>query len=102
MLILDLEIGKILDRLKGKNINLKLDKKAREFLLEKGHDPKYGARPMRRAVEKYLEDPLAEEILRGHVHDGDPIQVSANKEEITFKQKKAAGSAGAEVAPSNQ
>ena len=102
MLILDLEIGKILDRLKGKNINLKIDKKAREFLLEKGHDPEYGARPMRRAVERYLEDPLAEEILRGHVHDGDPIQVSANKEELTFKQKEAAGSAGAEVAPSNQ
>ena len=57
---------------------------------------------MRRAVERYLEDPLAEEILRGHVHDGDPIQVSANKEELTFKQKEAAGSAGAEVAPSNQ
>ena len=102
MLILDLEIGKILDRLKGKNINLKIDKKAREFLLEKGHDPEYGARPMRRAVERYLEDPLAEEILRGHVHDGDPIQVSANKEELTFKQKEAAGSAGAEVAPSNK
>ncbi len=85
--ILDLELAKIVDRLKAKNINLKLDDKAREFLVEKGYDPQYGARPMRRAVERYLEDPLAEEILRDIVHDGDPVEVSADDEKLTFLQK---------------
>ncbi len=102
MEILDLEMEKILNRLKNKNIVLKLDKRAREFLLEKGFDPEYGARPMRRAVEHHLEDPLAEEILRGTVRDGEPIQVSAGKKGLTFKQKESAGSTGTEVAPSNQ
>jgi len=86
----DLELAKIVDRLKAKNINLKLDDKAREFLVEKGYDPQYGARPMRRAVERYLEDPLAEEILRDIVHDGDPVDVSADDERLTFCQKTSA------------
>ena len=54
--------------------------------VEKGYDPQYGARPMRRAVERYLEDPLAEEILRDIVHDGDPIEVSADDDKLTFSQ----------------
>ena len=62
--ILDLEISKVMQRLKAKNIVLQLDEKAKDFLVSKGYDPLYGARPMRRAVERSLEDPLAEEILR--------------------------------------
>jgi len=88
--ILDLEIKKVLGRLKSKNIRLELDEKARDFLVEKGYDPQYGARPMRRAVERYLEDPLAEEILRGTVHDGEPVQVSVADTKLTFKQKEKA------------
>ncbi|NDA65846.1 MAG: ATP-dependent Clp protease ATP-binding subunit, partial [Verrucomicrobia bacterium] len=64
--ILDLEVTKVMERLKHKNIQLVLDEKAKDFLVEKGFDPQYGARPMRRSVEKYLEDPLAEELLRGN------------------------------------
>ena len=56
----------------------------------KGYDPEYGARPMRRAVERYLEDPLAEEILKGNLHGGEPVQVSAEEEKLTFTQKAAA------------
>jgi len=88
--ILDLEMGKVIDRLKAKEINLKLDKVARKFLVEKGFDPEYGARPMRRAVERYLEDPMAEEILRGTFHDGEPIEVSADDKKLTFSQKVSA------------
>ena len=88
--ILDLEMAKVVDRLKGKEIGLKLDERARDFLVEKGYDPQYGARPMRRAVERYLEDPLAEEILRDIVHDGDPVEVSADDEKLTFSQKASA------------
>ena len=85
--ILDLEITKVMQRLKARNIILQLDEKAKEFLVTKGHDPAYGARPMRRAVERSLEDPLAEEILKGTFHEGEPILVSAENDKLTFTQK---------------
>jgi ATP-dependent Clp protease ATP-binding subunit ClpC len=88
--ILNLEVGKVLERLKAKNIKLELDGKAKDFLVEKGYDPQYGARPMRRAVERFLEDPLAEEILRGHLHEGDPILVTTDKDKLAFNQKATA------------
>ena len=71
-------------RLQLKEIELALDEKAKEFLVEKGYDPKYGARPMRRAVERYLEDPLAEEILRGSVKGGDLVQVTVEEGKLAF------------------
>ena len=89
MSILDLEIAKVIERLEKKDIHLELDGKARDFLVEKGHDPEYGARPMRRAVERFLEDPLAEEILRGNLTDGEPVAVSAEEDKLTFTQKAA-------------
>ncbi len=83
--IVDLEISKVAIRIKNKEITLKLDEKAKELLIEKGYDPAYGARPMRRAVERYLEDPMAEEILRGNLKPGDTAEVSADKSKLTFK-----------------
>ena len=77
------------ERLEKKEIILSLDDKAHKFLVEKGHDPEYGARPMRRAVERFLEDPLAEEILRGNLAGGEPVVVSVEEEELTFSQKPA-------------
>jgi ATP-dependent Clp protease ATP-binding subunit ClpC len=89
--ILDLELAKVMDRLKTtRNITLVLDEKAKDFLVTKGYDPQYGARPMRRAVERSLEDPLAEEILKGVFHEGDPINVSADNDKLTFSQNAAA------------
>ena len=61
-----------------------------EFLIEKGYDPTYGARPMRRAVERYLEDPLAEEILRGNIKAGDTVNVSAAGSKLEFKSPEPA------------
>jgi ATP-dependent Clp protease ATP-binding subunit ClpC len=58
-----------------------------EFLVEKGYDPTYGARPMRRAVERYLEDPLAEEILKGSLQPNEPVTVLVEEGKLTFKQK---------------
>ncbi len=84
--ILDLEVAKVLERLKGKNILLSLDEKAKDFLVEKGYDPTYGARPMRRSVERYLEDPLAEEILKGNVQNNEPISVTVEEGKMVFKQ----------------
>jgi ATP-dependent Clp protease ATP-binding subunit ClpC len=87
MQILDIEVSKVVARVARRNVKVTLDDAAREFLIEKGYDPQYGARPMRRAVERYLEDPLAEEILRGGLSDGEPLTVSADKEKLIFNQK---------------
>jgi len=98
--ILDLEIEKVVERLKAKNLALHLDSKAKDHLVEKGYDPTYGARPMRRAVERFLEEPLAEEILRGNLHEGEPVDVTEEGGKLVFTQK-AAPAAGAEAAVSS-
>jgi ATP-dependent Clp protease ATP-binding subunit ClpC len=85
--IVDLEIKKVVTRIKNKDIIIALDEKAKDLLIEKGYDPAYGARPMRRAVERYLEDPMAEEILRGNIKSGDTAEVSAENGKLTFKAK---------------
>jgi len=89
--ILDLEMGKLAERLKGKNLRLQLDEPARDFLIEKGYDPTYGARPMRRAVEQYVEDPLAEELLKGKLHPNEPVLVTRDKDHLRFSQVASAG-----------
>jgi ATP-dependent Clp protease ATP-binding subunit ClpC len=93
--ILDLEIAKVIERLKGKNLRLVLDEKAKDFLVDKGYDPTYGARPMRRSVERYLEDPLAEEILKGNLHEGEPVQVTVDNGKLLFTQASPAAGTGA-------
>jgi ATP-dependent Clp protease ATP-binding subunit ClpC len=85
--ILDLEVSKVLARLKAKQLHLTLEPAARDFLVEKGYDPTYGARPMRRAVERYLEDPLAEEILKGSLQPVEPVTVVVEEGKLAFKQK---------------
>ena len=84
--ILDLEVAKVMERLKHKNIRIELDAAAKDFLTEKGFDPQYGARPMRRAVERHLEDPLAEEIIKGHLHEAEPIRVTVENGKLVFTQ----------------
>jgi ATP-dependent Clp protease ATP-binding subunit ClpC len=91
--ILTLEVEKVLERLRHKSLHLELDEKAKEFLVEKGYNPDFGARPMRRAVERFLEDPLAEEILKGNLHEGEPIIVTTDNEKLVFNQKAAAAGA---------
>ena len=78
--IVDLEISKVTERLAAKNITIQLDDSAKDFLIEEGYDPAYGARPMRRAVEKHMEDPLAEHMLRGDFDEGDTIAVSFDED----------------------
>jgi ATP-dependent Clp protease ATP-binding subunit ClpC len=82
--IVDLEVDKVKRRLKLKEIEIILDEPAHEFVINKGYDPTYGARPMRRAVERYLEDPLAEELLRGTVKAGDIVEVSVAGDKLKF------------------
>jgi ATP-dependent Clp protease ATP-binding subunit ClpC len=85
--IIELELTKVRKRLSGQKIELELDDAAKEFLLAKGWDEKYGARPLRRAIENFLEDPLAEAILRGEVRVGEPIRVTfSGGEALKFEQ----------------
>ena len=86
--IVDLELNKVSKRLANQDIKLEVANDAKEFLAEKGYDKKFGARPLRRAIERYIEDPLAEEILSGNIKAGEPIQVKANTDKLSFKQKK--------------
>ncbi len=92
--IVDLEVAKLAERVKNKNVHISLDQKAHDFLIEKGYDPQYGARPLRRAVERYLEDPLAEDLLRGTIKSGDKINVTAEAGRLVFHQHEAAGAPG--------
>jgi ATP-dependent Clp protease ATP-binding subunit ClpC len=89
MQIVDLEVGKVLTRVKAKDVHVELETSAKEFLIEKGYDPMYGARPMRRAVERHLEDPFAEELLRGNVKRGETVHVAAENGKLVFKASEA-------------
>jgi ATP-dependent Clp protease ATP-binding subunit ClpC len=98
--IVDLEISKVVERIKTKEILIELDELAKDFLADKGYDPDYGARPMRRAVERHLEDPMAEELLRGTIKSGDIVKVSALDGKLTFTvpESATAGEPAGEVA----
>ncbi|MFT5466782.1 MAG: ATP-dependent Clp protease ATP-binding subunit ClpC [Verrucomicrobiales bacterium] len=85
--ILDLELDKVLGRLRTKEIELTFTEEAREFLVEEGSDPDFGARPMRRGVERHIEDPIAHQLLRGGINEGDNVAVTYEKDakELSFE-----------------
>ena len=85
--IVELEVKKFASRLVERKITLEFSDEAKALLIEKGYDEKYGARPLRRAVEHYLEDPLAEAILRGEVKEGELVTVSRADDKLIFLQK---------------
>ncbi|MDE0839665.1 MAG: ATP-dependent Clp protease ATP-binding subunit, partial [Kiritimatiellae bacterium] len=87
--ILDIELAKVRNRLGARDKKLHLSKGARKFLVEKGHDEALGARPLRRAIEHFLEDALAEDLLRGKFDDADIIDVGVNGDELKFSSKSA-------------
>ncbi len=65
--------------------NIELTLPAKEFIAEKGYDSQFGARPLKRAIQKYLEDPIAEEILKGELHDEDVMEIDFDKESDQIK-----------------
>ena len=85
--IVELETAIFAKRLNERKITLEFTQEAKDLLIEKGYDEKYGARPLRRAVEHYLEDPLAEALLKGDVKDGEPVVVAREGDKLIFKQK---------------
>ena len=82
--IIDLELAGTIGRLKNRNIVLNVTSEAKGFLIDHGYEAEYGARPLRRAVEHYIEDPLAEDLLKGYFHDANQINVILNNQELTF------------------
>ncbi len=88
--IIDISLSKLFSRIVDLGYKVKLTEKAKDFLSDKGYDPQYGARPLNRAIQKYLEDPVAEEILRGEIEEGDTIQAEwdGKSDELKIKLKK--------------
>ena len=86
--IIDIELGKIIVRLQSKGLTMSLDQAAKDFLIEKGYNPDFGARPLRRALGTYIEDPLAESILSGDYNSGDHLDVThkTDDEHLFFNQ----------------
>jgi ATP-dependent Clp protease ATP-binding subunit ClpC len=82
--IVELEVKKVGERLRERRIILQVSKAAMEFLIEKGYDPQYGARPLKRAIERYVEDPLAEEIIRGAIKEGNVVAIEYKDGALTF------------------
>ena len=81
----DLEMAKVKERLTEQEISIELDKKAMEFLINKGYDEKFGARPLRRVISRYIEDKLSDEILKGTYKKGAKIKITADKKKLIFK-----------------
>ncbi|MFR2510382.1 ATP-dependent Clp protease ATP-binding subunit, partial [Odoribacter laneus] len=78
--IIDIELKGLMKRVKDLGYSVKVSDAAKEFLTEKGYDPQYGARPLKRAIQKYLEDELAEVIIKGNVPEGEVLEVDCDKE----------------------
>ncbi len=87
--IIDILIKDVRKRLEERGIKLILNKKAKEFIISKGFDPIYGARPLKREIQRDIEDPLSEELLSNKFESGDTIIVTVNKGRITFRKKKS-------------
>lgn len=89
--IIDIVLSSVYDRLNQLGFTIELTNEAKDFISEKGYDPQFGARPLHRAIQKYVEDPLAEEILHNNIQNGDIIAVDVDKEQkdkLTFNTVK--------------
>lgn len=78
--IIDIELGHLFGRVNGLGYQIKITDAAKDYIVEKGYDVNYGARPLKRAIQKYLEDPMAEEIIKNNLSEGDEIEVDYDKE----------------------
>ena len=92
--IIDIELNKLFHRVTSLGYTIKLTDVAKDYIAEKGYDEKFGARPLKRAIQKYLEDPIAEEIITAHLKSGDTLLVDydAKEDRMTMKVEKAKAS----------
>jgi len=94
--IVEIQFARLTKLLEDRKITLTLDAAARDWLAAKGWDPAYGARPLKRVIQRSLQDPLAEMILSGEVKDGDKVAISSKGNVLTFNGK---APTTAEIAP---
>ena len=94
--IIDIELGNLFGRVNTLGFQIKITDAAKDYIVEKGYDVQYGARPLKRAIQKYLEDPMAEEIIKNNLAEGDEIEVDYDKEKelITVTTHKPKGKKG--------
>ncbi len=85
--IIDVELEGLIRRVKQNGYDIKVTDSAKAFIAEKGFDPQFGARPLKRAIQKYIEDKLAEEIINSQLKEGDSIQIGLSKDEIVVRKK---------------
>ena len=86
--IIDIELRGLFDRIRGMGFGVELDEKAKDFLVDHGWDEQYGARPLRRAIQRYIEDDLADEIIRADILPGDTIRIATEDDKIVFITEK--------------
>jgi len=84
--IIEIEMEEVTARLKEQTVDIVLDQSAKDFLIEKGFDPVFGARPLKRTIQRFLEDPLAEEMISKHLVKGKPVKVSAENGKLVLKE----------------
>ncbi|MDE0027152.1 MAG: ATP-dependent Clp protease ATP-binding subunit [Spirochaetaceae bacterium] len=94
--ILTLELGEVQERLRDQRIKLEMRKEAREYLMEKGYDPRYGARPLRRVLQKDIEDPLSLDILKGRFLPGSTVVGYVRDGKLLFRRKRGNGGSAAD------
>jgi len=88
--IVDLLVHEVEQRLAERRIKLEVNEEARAWLVQKGYDPMYGARPLRRAVQKYVENPISTKILQGEFKEGDTITIGLKEDNLSFAARKVA------------
>ncbi len=91
--IVDIQLERLQKLLEDRKIAIALDPRAREWLADKGYDPAYGARPLKRVIQKYVQDPLAELILSGQIKDGEKVKISAGRDGLSFNGAAVAAAA---------
>src|SRR5262249_56832370 len=91
--IVEIQMGRLRKLLEDRKITIVLESSAREWLADKGYDPVYGARPLKRVIQKSVQDPLAELILSGGIKDGEKVVVSAGIHGLAFNGEAAAQAA---------
>ena len=91
--IVDIQLKRLLSLLSERKITLDLDEEARNWLASKGYDPVYGARPLKRVIQKFVQDPLAEQILSGQVPDGSLVKITDGSDRLLFRTKQSVSEA---------
>ncbi|HSB28053.1 MAG TPA: hypothetical protein VLE19_09360 [Pyrinomonadaceae bacterium] len=91
--IIDVQLERLRHMLAEKNIHIELDSSAKELLMREGYDPSYGARPLKRAIQTLIQNPLAVKLLQGEIIPGETIRLSASGDNIEFKHGSAVAAA---------